>query len=61
VYAESIHGAFNAAAADREALPALIAHLRGVTAAMEAVAERQPEPDPEPGDAGKPRKAWRVR
>jgi len=61
VFAESIHSAFNAAAADRDALPALIAHLHGVTAAMEALAERTPEPDPSGGDAGKPRRAWRVR
>lgn len=60
MFAESIHGAFNAAAADREALPALIAHLAGVLAAMQALAERQPEPDPNT-DAGKPRRVGRVR
>jgi len=56
-----VHAAFNAAAADRDALPALIAHLHGVTAAMEALAERAPEPDPEGGDAGNPRRVGRVR
>jgi len=61
VFAESIHSAFNAAAADRDALPALIAHLHGVTAALEALAERTPELDPEGGDAGKPRRVGRVR
>jgi hypothetical protein len=61
VFVESIHSAFNAAAADRDALPALIAHLHGVTAAMEALAERAPEPDPEGGDAGNPRRVGRVR
>ena len=60
MFAESVHAAFNAAAADRDALHALIAHLHGVTSAMEALAERTPEPDPEGGDAGKPRRAWRV-
>jgi len=61
VFVESVHAAFNAAAANRDALPILIAHLHGVTAAMEALAGRTPEPDPEGGDAGKPRRTWRVR